>query len=220
MIDPRGSRKIASFTYVAGAEDGMTPLAADGYVAKLSLPPLLADALQRPVAAAVHTAGEQAAFGAVVTLVAHVTSVMDKKIVPSHQASPPSTGMTSSFVLTCNPPACRRTRTQGDSPACILPWSNRCPATPNHSCTRTTCCRSRGGTLAMEHSSAQTKVFFLEQDFEPFPQIVLHLACVAIVSCPAVTHVWLGAYSSTLLASLRALRVSAVIVRVLGQVGR
>ena len=79
-----GSRKIASLTYVARAEDGMTPLAADGHVAELSLPPLLADALQRPVAAAVHTAGEQAAFGAVVTLVAHVTSAMDKKIVPSH----------------------------------------------------------------------------------------------------------------------------------------
>ena len=81
-----GSRKIASLTYVARAEDGMTPLAADGHVAELSLPPLLADALQRPVAAAVHTAGEQAAFGAVVTLVAHVTSVTDKKIV-HHQAS-------------------------------------------------------------------------------------------------------------------------------------
>ena len=79
-----GSRKRASLTYVAGAEDGVTPLAADGHVAELSLPPLLADALQRPVAAAVHTAGEQAAFGAVVTLVAHVTSAMDKKIVPSH----------------------------------------------------------------------------------------------------------------------------------------
>ena len=139
----------------------MTPLAADGHVAELSLPPLLADALQRPVAAAVHTSGEEAAFGAVVTLVAHVTSVVDKKIVPSHQSSSPSTG-TTSFVLTCNHPACRRTRTQGDSPACKWPWSNRCPATPNHSCTRTTCCRSRGGTLAMEHSSAETKVFFYE----------------------------------------------------------
>ena len=84
-----GSRKIVSLTYMAGAEDGMTPLAADGYVAELTLPPLLADALQRPVAAAVHTSGEEAAFGAVVTLVAHVTSVMDNKIqVPSHQAFP------------------------------------------------------------------------------------------------------------------------------------
>ena len=61
----------------------MAPLAADGDVAELPLPPVLADALQRPVAAAVHAAGEQAAFGAVVTLVAHVTSAMDKKIAPS-----------------------------------------------------------------------------------------------------------------------------------------
>ena len=151
--------KMASPPYVTRAEDGMTPLAADGDVAELSLPPLLADALQRPVAATVHTAGEEAAFGAVVTLVAHVASAMDKKIVPSHQASPPPTGTTSSLVLTCNHPACRRTRTRGDSPACKWPWSNRCPATPSHSCTRTTCCRSRGGTLAMEHSSAETKVF-------------------------------------------------------------
>ena len=211
--------KIAKPPYVTRAEDGMTPLAADGHVAELSLPPLLADALQRPVAAAVHTAGEQAAFGAVVTLVAHVTSVMDKKIVPSHQASPPSTG-TTSFVLTCNHPACRRTRTQGDSPACKWPWSNRCPATPNHSCTRTTCCRSRGGTLAMEHSSAGTKVFCTEQGPLPFLLIVFHLACVAVVSCPAVTHVRLGAYPSALFASLRALRISAVIVWVLWQVGR
>ena len=76
-----------------------------------------------------------------------------------------------SFLLTCNHPACRRTHTQGDSPACKWPWSNRCPATPNHSCTRTTCCRSRGGTLAMEHSSAETKVFLWSKTTNHFRKL-------------------------------------------------
>ena len=44
----------------------------------------------------------------------------------------------------------------------------------------------------------------------------LYLARVAVVSCPAVTDIRLSADSAPLFASLRALRVSAVIVRILG----
>ena len=50
-----------------------------------------------------------------------------------------------------------------------------------------------------------------------FRQIFIYLACMAVVPRPAVADVRLGADSPALLASLRTLRVSAVIVRILGQ---
>ena len=62
----------------------MTSFAAFGNVAELALPPLFARALQRPLAVAVHATGKKAAVGAVVTLVAHVTSVHENQVDPIH----------------------------------------------------------------------------------------------------------------------------------------
>ena len=58
----------------------MAVFLADGLVAKLSLPPLLAFALERTVAVAVDAPGKEAALGAVVARVAHVATGTKQKM--------------------------------------------------------------------------------------------------------------------------------------------
>ncbi len=64
----------AGVTHGAGSVDGVAALLADGLVAELAAPALLAVALQGPVAGAVEAAGEDGAIVAVLTLPADVTA--------------------------------------------------------------------------------------------------------------------------------------------------